>query len=396
MRAFDRLGVSTPSSTLPSSPARRDPRRCRRVGAHRARLRGNLPHRYGYPYVVAHRHDVLDALLEPAGPSRASRWGPTARRSMCVKPPKQPRSPSPTARSTAPDLLVGADGIRSQRAAPARRQRPHLQRSRRLPRRDLPWTTCPPTYLAGSPWTRCYCGSAPASTSCSTRCAAANDVQPGRRLRAAGRTPRGGGRRRRVRRGVRRACEQVRASVALVDTARGTGRYTTEIRSRHGATAHAVAASAMRPTRCSSTSVKAPARRSRTAWSSARLSNASAQQCPMAFNAYEQVRRPIASRCQTVARPWGDLWHTEDPTLLAAAQSRVPDSAGPTTTPTWTGSTANATQRCSTARPGPPRRPPEQRVNPASVTRRHTPIGTIQPEPKEQDEVPQLPHPHRP
>ena len=36
----------------------------------------------------------------------------------------------------------------------------------------------------------------------------------------------------------------------------------------------------------------------------------------MAFNAYEQVRRPVASRCQSVARPWGALWHTEDPTLL--------------------------------------------------------------------------------
>jgi salicylate hydroxylase len=36
-----------------------------------------------------------------------------------------------------------------------------------------------------------------------------------------------------------------------------------------------------------------------------------------AFHEYELVRRPVASRCQTVARPWGALWHTEDPTLLA-------------------------------------------------------------------------------
>jgi salicylate hydroxylase len=36
-----------------------------------------------------------------------------------------------------------------------------------------------------------------------------------------------------------------------------------------------------------------------------------------AFKTYEQARLPVASRCQTVARPWGALWHTDDPTLVA-------------------------------------------------------------------------------
>lgn len=36
-----------------------------------------------------------------------------------------------------------------------------------------------------------------------------------------------------------------------------------------------------------------------------------------AFGAYEHARVEIASRCQTVARPWGDLWHTVDPTVVA-------------------------------------------------------------------------------
>jgi 2-polyprenyl-6-methoxyphenol hydroxylase-like FAD-dependent oxidoreductase len=36
-----------------------------------------------------------------------------------------------------------------------------------------------------------------------------------------------------------------------------------------------------------------------------------------AFEEYQNVRLRIASRCQTVARPWGDLWHTDDPTTLA-------------------------------------------------------------------------------
>jgi 3-hydroxybenzoate 6-monooxygenase len=41
-------------------------------------------------------------------------------------------------------------------------------------------------------------------------------------------------------------------------------------------------------------------------------------QCPeRALKQYEEQRIARASRCQTVARPWGDLWHTQDPTLLA-------------------------------------------------------------------------------
>jgi salicylate hydroxylase len=37
----------------------------------------------------------------------------------------------------------------------------------------------------------------------------------------------------------------------------------------------------------------------------------------LAFETYERTRLPVASRCQTVARPWGALWHTSDPTLVA-------------------------------------------------------------------------------
>lgn len=39
--------------------------------------------------------------------------------------------------------------------------------------------------------------------------------------------------------------------------------------------------------------------------------------CRRAFSEYESVRLATASRCQTVARPWGDLWHTGDPTTVA-------------------------------------------------------------------------------
>ncbi|WP_009478451.1 FAD-dependent monooxygenase [Rhodococcus sp. JVH1] len=36
-----------------------------------------------------------------------------------------------------------------------------------------------------------------------------------------------------------------------------------------------------------------------------------------AFKTYEGARVPITSKCQTVARPWGRTWHTDDPALLA-------------------------------------------------------------------------------
>jgi 2-polyprenyl-6-methoxyphenol hydroxylase-like FAD-dependent oxidoreductase len=32
---------------------------------------------------------------------------------------------------------------------------------------------------------------------------------------------------------------------------------------------------------------------------------------------FERVRIPRASRCQSAARPWGELWHTQDPLLIA-------------------------------------------------------------------------------
>ncbi len=39
--------------------------------------------------------------------------------------------------------------------------------------------------------------------------------------------------------------------------------------------------------------------------------------CRDVFAEYEGARQEITSRCQLVARPWGDLWHTADPTTLA-------------------------------------------------------------------------------
>lgn len=44
---------------------------------------------------------------------------------------------------------------------------------------------------------------------------------------------------------------------------------------------------------------------------------ASSDDAAVAFKDYEAARMGRATRCQLSARPWGDLWHTDDPTTLA-------------------------------------------------------------------------------
>ncbi|MGF0313311.1 FAD-dependent monooxygenase [Rhodococcus sp. IEGM1428] len=36
-----------------------------------------------------------------------------------------------------------------------------------------------------------------------------------------------------------------------------------------------------------------------------------------AFKRFEELRVPLTNKCQTVARPWGRTWHTSDPAMLA-------------------------------------------------------------------------------
>jgi len=37
----------------------------------------------------------------------------------------------------------------------------------------------------------------------------------------------------------------------------------------------------------------------------------------LAYQEFERARRSRTARCQTSARPWGDVWHTNDPMMLA-------------------------------------------------------------------------------
>jgi 3-hydroxybenzoate 6-monooxygenase len=112
-----------------------------------------------------------------------------------------------------------------------------------------------------------------------------------------------------------RGCEEVKNSVALIDTSRGwpvcdrapLAGWSTDRSVLIGDAAHAM--------------LQYLGQGACQALEDALELGAALQQHPhdhtLAFKAYEQVRRPVASRCQTVARPWGELWHTEDPTLLA-------------------------------------------------------------------------------
>jgi 2-polyprenyl-6-methoxyphenol hydroxylase-like FAD-dependent oxidoreductase len=115
------------------------------------------------------------------------------------------------------------------------------------------------------------------------------------------------------------ACRPVREAVGRIPGV-AAGRCTTAHRSAAGRTGH-WSSPATPPTRCCSTSGRARARRWRTRSSSATGSAATPARGPStsraAYREFEQARLPRTTRCQTSARPWGDLWHTEDPLVLA-------------------------------------------------------------------------------
>ena len=300
MRAFDRLGVYDAVARLRRLPlARCVPRRRRRFGAHRARLRGQLPEPLWLP--VRRRPPSRRSRTpcsRPAGPSRASRWR-TPHGGRCPgNAHEQPRSPSRTARPTAPRICWSAPTASGPGAAPLDDSEPQLQRPRRLPRCDPAMEEVPADGPGGSPRTTCCCGSAPASTSCSTRCAAARCTtrSPSTSGRPDAREA-GGRRRPSSTQASPSPATQVRDSVTLLDTHAGLAR----IRPRPAADLEhrpRGRSSATPPTPCSSTSVRAPARRSRTRGARRGLSGASpTAPGPSSLRTGPSPERPDA-------RPW--------------------------------------------------------------------------------------------
>ena len=65
------------------------------------------------------------------------------------------------------------------------------------------------------------------------------------------------------------------------------------------------------------------------AYTLARTVAAQPADLPAALSSYERLRLARASRCQLSARPWGEVWHTDDPAMLGLRNrvlgSRRPD-----------------------------------------------------------------------
>jgi len=311
MRAFDRLGVYDAVAGSAVFPSR---------GVFRDAINGStltvitfgetFEARYGYPYVVAHRRDVLDVLLA------ACRAEPRiVLENNCTV--VDVRETADAAEVDFADgetyraaLIIGADGIRSRVRHLLDDSDPtfsgHVAYRSAITVEDFPGDVSidevvlwigPGMHLmqypvrSGTLYNQVAVYERPAG-----RTEPVGDLVE---LNAA----------------FSRSCEDVRHSVALIDTSRAwpvcdrppLARWSTDRSVLIGDAAHAM--------------LQYLGQGACQALEDALELGAALQRHPndraLAFKAYEQVRRPVASRCQTVARPWGALWHTEDPTLLA-------------------------------------------------------------------------------
>lgn len=314
MRAFDRLGVYDAVARSAVFPSR---------GVFRDAVDGSvltvvefgesLLRRYGYPYVVAHRRDVLDALLEAC----RAEPGITLENNRTAVDVRETAEAAEVAfadgETYRAPILIGADGIRSRVRHLLDDSAPifsgHVAYRGAIAMDDVPadvpgGVAMDEVLLWIGPGIHLM--QYPVRSGTMYNQVAVYERPAGRR-EAAGDVAEFG-------KAFSRACEQVRASVALVDTARGwpvcdrdpLSTWSTDHAVLIGDAAHAM--------------LQYLGQGACQALEDGLELGAALQRFPdsaqMAFNAYEQVRRPITSRCQSVARPWGALWHTEDPTLL--------------------------------------------------------------------------------
>ncbi len=314
MRAFDHLGVYDAVARSAVFPSR---------GVFRDAVDGSVltvldfgesfVQRYGYPYVVAHRRDVLDALLEAC----QAEPGITLENNRTAVDVREAAEAAEVAFADGETyrarILIGADGIRSRVRHLLDNSDPifsgHVAYRGAIAMEDVPANV--PGGVAMDEvllWIGpgIHLMQYPVRSGTMYNQVAVYERPPGRG-EAAGDVAE-------FENAFSRACAQVRASVALVDTARGwpvcdrdsLSRWSTDHTVLIGDAAHAM--------------LQYLGQGACQALEDGVELGAALQRFPdnaqMAFNAYERVRRPIASRCQSVARPWGALWHTEDPTLL--------------------------------------------------------------------------------
>jgi 3-hydroxybenzoate 6-monooxygenase len=314
VRAFDRLGIYeavAQSAVFPSRAVVRDA-----VDGSVLTVLDfgeSFVRRYGYPYLVAHRRDVLDALLEacraqPGIVLENSRVVVSARES--AEAVEVDFADGETYRA---DILVGADGIRSQVRQLLDNSEPtfsgHVAYRDTIAIEDVPagafgdgavdevllWIG-PGMHLMQYP-----------VRSGTLYNQVAVYERPAGREEPAGDTAE-------LRAAFAPACVEVRSAVERIDTSRGwpvcdrdpLPTWSTDRSVLIGDAAHAML-QYLGQGACQALEDALEL--------SAALGNHPGDR-KRAFDAYEGARRPVAARCQEVARPWGALWHTEDPTML--------------------------------------------------------------------------------
>jgi 3-hydroxybenzoate 6-monooxygenase len=311
MRAFDRLGVLgqvLDSAVLPRRGVIRDAVR----GTELTVLDLGAPFRarYGYPYVVAHRHDVLSALLdaclaEPHLTLETGRLVTAVRESADGV--DVGFADGETYRAA---LVVGADGIRSRVRQVIDDTEPRF--SGHVAYRGTVTADTAAADPAGDDvmlWIgpRIHLMQYPVRRGEIYNLVAVYERPPGAR------EPQGS--LAELDQAFSVACDPVRDAVTLIDKTRDwpvhdrdpLPAWSTERITLVGDAAHAMlqylgqgACQALED----AVALGEADRRHR-------------HDQVRALKAYEEQRIELASRCQTVARPWGALWHTEDPTLLA-------------------------------------------------------------------------------
>jgi salicylate hydroxylase len=311
MRAFDRLGVYDAvarSAVFPSHALVRD--------AVDGSLLTTLDfgerfvRRYGYPYVVAHRRDVLDALLAACREQPRIRLE-NGRTAVAVREDAEGAevvfADGETRRA---EVLVGADGIRSQVRRLLDASEPvfsgHVAYRGTVAVEDVPEPVSADEVLL-------WIGPGMHLMQYPVRSGHLyNQVAVYERPR--GRTEPTGDLTE-LDAAFSRACDAVQRSVFLIDTSRSWPVYD-RAPLPTWSTGHAVligdAAHAM---------LQYLGQGACQALEDALELGAALARHPgdpgSAFKVYEQARLPVASRCQAAARPWGALWHTDDPTLVA-------------------------------------------------------------------------------
>jgi 3-hydroxybenzoate 6-monooxygenase len=311
MRAFDKLGVYDAVARSAVFPSRAVVRDAVDGSALTTLDFGDqFVSRYGYPYVVAHRRDVLDALLAACReqPRIQMQNGRTV---VGVSEGRQGAevvfADGQTRRA---EVLVGADGIRSQVRRLLDTSEPafsgHVAYRGTIAVEEIPESIAADEVLL---WIGpgMHLMQYPVRGGHLYNQVAVYERPQGRREPTGDLTE--------LDKAFSRACDAVQRSVSRIDTSRSWPVYD-RTPMPTWSTGHSVligdAAHAM---------LQYLGQGACQALEDALELGAALARYPgdrgSAFKSYEQARLPVASQCQTVARPWGALWHTDDATLVA-------------------------------------------------------------------------------